>query len=176
MECSGTRPSLGADPSAFQSALEAAALDKNWPRVYAVPWVDWTEDETPLKGCDVVLNGLRFDCLDSPGELAVMEALYRGEAAFLAACAAWDLRLVLRYGNNLVRNLPAKLEKARQDRQGRGPDDARRSLKRAEDERLTPGDPYVALEFPTRDYSGSSILFRASRYVDQANWPKVWPN
>ena len=27
---------LEADPSAFQSALEAAALDKNWPRVYAL--------------------------------------------------------------------------------------------------------------------------------------------
>lgn len=161
------------DPRALQSAMEAAALERDWMRVHALTLGRLDSNGRPLDRWRDVIPGLRFDCLDLPGQLAVMEALYRGEAAFLAAKAAMshatgqsDITTT-----SLIANLPAKLAKAKWDREARVMLTPAEALQRAEDERLTPGDRYERLP----DEGGLMVIFDnangVSRFVDAKTGP-----
>lgn len=142
--------SLESDPTALQNALESAALAKDWPRVHSLVLGRLDENGTPLSAWKGVISGLRLDCLDLPGQESVMESLYRGETAALQAEAAWSHAI----GQSslttvaLLSNAPDKLARAKFDRQARVLMTPAEALKKAEDERVSPGDRYVKLETP----------------------------
>ena len=164
------------DPRALQSAMEAAALEKDWPRVYSLALGRLDENGTPLRQWRDAINGiqgLRFDCLDLPSQEAVMEAIYKGETAALQAEQAWQHAVGQSSMTTavLILNGSAKLEQARFARQNRMLMTPAEALKRAEDERVSPGDRYTRIG----DEGGLYAIFDHSngitRFLDQKSGP-----
>ncbi|WP_243286039.1 hypothetical protein [Geothrix terrae] len=164
---------LESDPNAFQIALEDAALTKDWARLYAMVLGRMDENGMPLDSWRGVIRGIRLDCCDLPGQLTVMDALYRGKAAYLAATAAWQHATAQSNTTTvcIASNLASNYAKAKYDREARTLLTPSEALQRAEDERSNPKDRYERLP----DEGGLFAIFdRANgvtRFVDQKTGP-----
>ena len=148
---------LEADPEALQSAMQDAALEKNWTRVYSLTLGRLDQDGRPLGPWKGGIPGLRFDCLDLPGQLTVLEALSRGEGATLNAEAAWEHATGQSGATtaSLLANLPAKLAKAQFEREARMMLTPAEALAKAEAERTDHSDRFQRVG----DESGLFCIF-----------------
>ncbi len=136
------------DPSALQAALVDAAITKDWPRLHSLALGRLDENGTPLSAFRGVIQGLRLESVDLPGQEGVEADLHTAYVAGLNAQEAWERATVGKSGMTtqlLQMNAAAKFEKARFDRQSRMMRSPAEALKRAEDTRVSPGDRYTEI-------------------------------
>ena len=155
------------DPVALQIALETAAYEKDWPRLYSLALGRLDEFGSPLSTWRGVLRGLRFDSCDLPGQEGVMEDLHSSHISFVNASEAWEKST---HGSTsmttlcLQTNAAGKLAQARWERQARMMRTPAEALQRAEDERTAPGARYehvgeVGMLYAIFDHVSGSTRF-----------------
>lgn len=161
------------DPKALQAALEAAAVTKDWPRLYALCLGRCDENGRPLDRWKGVIQGIRLDCCDLPGQLAVMEAVFRGQDAILRAEAAWSHATGQRGTTTqaLLSNLPARLAEAKYARQNRMMLTPAEALQRDEDARTDTRDRYEAIGDQGSLFAFFDNATGQTRFVDQKTGP-----
>jgi len=167
---------LEADPAALQRAIMDAATSKDWPRLFALSLGRLDSNGSPLPAFKDSLQGIRFDCLDLPGQESAMESLHAARVATLDAGLAWS-RAKGEAENYTHRSLltraAADHERAKRDRRARLMLTPGEALKRAALEAVEPSSRYTKLPSQPGQYGIYDTLTGNSRIVDEASGPAL---